>query len=207
MARVLIAAGALGAAISTFRKSHDQLMESAHLIAVSVLNYTAKSGRVDMLNDFHSGLSAPLAGAFKQYIGRIIGTDKDKHWLAFASSKFTLVIDKQAERDAFLKLVPKYLEGTPNTEFAPFTTRIQLDRSADVFGNAEFAKGLDNLIKRMQRDGSQVSKELQEVLFETQAKVENIRVKLDKQATAKAGQNAIMVKKAKPEASGAALAH
>lgn len=212
MTRSLIAAKNLGSAISAFRKSHDEVMETAHILAVSVMSYTANSGRMDMLNDFFAGLSAPLAGAFKQYVGRIVGREPELQWLGFEKGRFTLIVDRQEQRDAFLKEVPLYLEGPLKddkgepSQFAPFTTRIALDREADVFGNAEFAAGLDRLIKRATKEGSHVSKQLADILLNARKEIESEREKLDKQAKDAANQNARMTKAKAPQME-AATAH
>lgn len=195
MRKLITDAKAIGTGISAFRKSYATLMEEGHVLAVSVLAYTAKAGRTDLLNDFYAGLTVAHQGAFKQYVGKHMGgQDKSKHFLEFAQSRFTLIVDRQKQRDAFAKIVDKLLEGGQG--FEPFFNKIALDRSADVFTNENVFTGIDRLIKRATGDDSTVSQPIKDTLLAFRKALEDERAKLEKAANSKAVANKIIAEKA-----------
>lgn len=198
MARVLIAGNKLATSIAAFSKSYSSLIEDAHIIAVSTLHYTSKSGRVDMLNTFYNVLSEPHKGAFRQYMGRVMGMDREEHWLTFKTGVgFEFVLDRAKQRAEFEADIQNWIEAKEGTAYEPFTKRIALSKAAEPFTDSNVFEQITRLAKRITKDDAKVSPEVKALVNSMLAQAQDTAIKLDRLAKDKANVNAVIAKNAK----------
>lgn len=126
---------------------HDNLHEQA----VSVLNYTAASGRTELLNKFYSGLREAYQSAFRGYVTKYCGDyhGKDgggKAWIGFLDyakkTGWVVTKDRMPQRDALQARALEMLAADPFFNKDP-------KKEKSAFDDVALINAIQGLVRRV----------------------------------------------------------
>ena len=185
-----INAKTLATKVEAFGKAYISVMTEIHPLTMSVLAYTAQSGRADIFNRLHSFFKEPERLALRQWLTKHDGSK----WLKYDRENNVWSLINVAEnekaklaRDEFVAREGEYTEGEP------FYVKVKGAPGADIFDNTKALARITSVVKSADKDDSHASPEMKAFLkrmlkeaelIEAEGKVRQGRAELQRELMA-----------------------